>query len=946
MARVRYIIYMMSVMLSAMLTALPASAEGRLYQRVPHVEGMESDGFTAYEITRTDDGFIWFATDRGLIRFDGEHGVRVDLPDSNPGELSVMALTPTSRGGLIAATSNGVFRIDTDSRRHAATRLLDGEIFRATCSARIPDKVSLIGGDEGIIAFTSDGKSHRIKVGHDMLDLSNKVVDMATGKDGVYVLTKEGIFMLDPDNLTVNPVGERSAVEALGGTSLAVAGGNIYIGTSSNGIWRMDTATGEVKEAFSFTKGNVVTSMKPSEDGSVLYVGTDGGGITKIDVASEKVLNNARHISTDPVSPSSNQVYSLFVDQGDNLWVGYYQNGVDYTPSWTGPFELVDDPSVFNTRGVPVRALSISDGRITIGTRDGITVFERNCSTAWSVKNPALRSEMVISLLDHNGKTYIGTYGGGLQILDPVSRNISDLPIKGPNSVFESGHIFSLAADRNGSLWGGTNHGLFKKDTGGKVTYYTSSNSGLPEGNVYCIFFDSEGKGWICTESGLCVYDPRQDKMRTDLFPASFPKNTRFRTVYEDSRHRLYFVPEQGMVIYSNLDLSEIKTFTHPLLEGADAKGVVEDRAGNVWIATNRGIFRVDSHGHVVRFGLASGLPSPSFLQGQPVPDSKGHIWFGNSAGLLRLTESEIDRSIEAQRAPVPTLIKVNGKPADFIPQREESDGSYHIELDSSSNTVNIGFSTLSFALEESDAYLYSLDGGEWQRLASDMSVTLYELSPGNHELRVKSANDGEGNEEMTKLKLKVPFPMWWYLVGMLIVVFAGSLAGIWGLYRYRKNKRLQDEHMRRAEEEVNTQETPTEGKTEETLQKRKYASNTLTRTEGREIARKIEEVMQGEKPYLKPDLKVGDLAEMVGVSSHRLSQFFSQHKQQTFYDYVNSFRVEEFKRVARKNSNLTLSAMAEQAGFSSRASFFRYFKNAEGISPGEWLKKLGETSE
>lgn len=938
MARVRYIIYMMSVMLSAMLTALPASAEGRLYQRVPHVEGMESDGFTAYEITRTDDGFIWFATDRGLIRFDGEHGVRVDLPDSNPGELSVMALTPTSRGGLIAATSNGVFRIDTDSRRHAATRLLDGEIFRATCSARIPDKVSLIGGDEGIIAFTSDGKSHRIKVGHDMLDLSNKVVDMATGKDGVYVLTKEGIFMLDPDNLTVNPVGERSAVEALGGTSLAVAGGKIYIGTSGNGIWRMDTATGEVKEAFSFTKGNVVTSMKPSEDGSVLYVGTDGGGITKIDVASEKVLNNARHISTDPVSPSSNQVYSLFVDQGDNLWVGYYQNGVDYTPSWTGPFELVDDPSVFNTRGVPVRALSISDGRITIGTRDGITVFERNCSTAWSVKNPALRSEMVISLLDHNGKTYIGTYGGGLQILDPVSRNISDLPIKGPNSVFESGHIFSLAADRNGSLWGGTNHGLFKKDTGGKVTYYTSSNSGLPEGNVYCIFFDSEGKGWICTESGLCVYDPRQDKLRTDLFPASFPKNTRFRTVYEDSRHRLYFVPEQGMVIYSNLDLSEIKTFTHPLLEGADAKGVVEDKAGNVWIATNRGIFRADSHGHVVRFGLAAGLPSPSFLQGQPISDSRGHIWFGNSAGLLRLTESEIDRSIEAQRAPVPTVLKVNGKPVDFVPYRDELDGSYHINLDKSSNTVKIGFSTLSFALEEPEAYIYSLDGGEWKRFTGELSMTLYELSPGKHEIRVKSANDSDGEAEVTTLRLRIPYPVLWYVLIALVIALVMVPASLWFCIARKSRKKNMDLH---GPTEVTEESFVSSPATEESNTRQKYASNTLTRNEARDIARKVEEVMETEKPYLQTDLKVADLAAMVGISSHKLSQFFSQHKGHTFYDYVNKFRVDEFKRLVKddKNHSLTLSALAEKAGFSSRASFFRHFKNIEGISPGEYLK-------
>ena len=102
---------------------------------------------------------------------------------------------------------------------------------------------------------------------------------------------------------------------------------------------------------------------------------------------------------------------------------------------------------------------------------------------------------------------------------------------------------------------------------------------------------------------------------------------------------------------------------------------------------------------------------------------------------------------------------------------------------------------------------------------------------------------------------------------------------------------------------------------------------------------------MQKEKPYLNADLKVADLAALVGVSGHKLSQFFSQHKGQTFYDYVNKFRVEEFKHLVKEDKNrvLTLSAMAEKAGFSSRASFFRHFKNIEGISPGEYLKNRQE---
>lgn len=941
MARFENTKHILMIMLSVFLTALSSYSEGRLYQRVPSPYGLDSESYTAYDINRSGDGFIWFATDRGLIRFDGEHSIKVDIPESQVEDVVVKALAPINGNGIIAATSSGVYRIDTHGNRHEVTKLLDGAIFPATCALNVNDATVLVGGDEGIVAFSSEGKSRRIMVGKDVLDLSNKVVDMALSDSGVYLLTQGGVFKLDIEKMSVAPIGDGSVIDTLDGSSIAATDKYVYLGTSGNGIWRIDLSSGNIKEAFGFSKGNVVTSMKTSHNGRNLYVGTDGGGITKIDLENEKIIGNSRHIATDQVSPSSNQVYSLFTDSDDLLWVGYYQNGVDYTPSWTGPFQLVDDPAVFNTRGVPVRALSISDGNITMGTREGLTVFERNCSTAWNVRSPKLRSEMVISLLDHDGQTYVGTYGGGLHILDPKSRQIRSFPYDGPHSVFKSGHIFSLASDRYGNVWAGTNYGLFRLSKNGEFRQYTSSNSGLPDGNVYGIFFDSAGKGWICTESGLCVYDSRQDKLRTDLFPSAFPRATRFRTVYEDTGNQLYFVPENGKVITSKLDLSDIKTLSHPLLDGADAKGVVEDHAGNIWISTNRGIFRMDEHGHVVRFGLASGLPSPSFLQGQAIRDNEGHIWFGNSAGLLKLTESEIDHSIESQRAPIPTILTVNGKIVDFVPERTKTDGSFQIQLDKSATTVKIDFSTFSYALEEPEAYVYSLDGEDWKFFNRDLSLTYYDLSPGKHELRVKSANDFEGEAETTVIRLHVPYPVWWYVLLCLIVALIIVPAILW-IFIVRKNRK-EKKDLQDLPADDNNDVSPA---AEEPSVRQKYASNSLSRNEAREISRKVEEIMQKDKPYLQTDLKVGDLAAMVGISSHKLSQFFSQHKGHTFYDYVNKYRVEEFKRLVKddKNRSLTLSAMAEKAGFSSRASFFRHFKNIEGISPGEYLKSVNYT--
>lgn len=100
---------------------------------------------------------------------------------------------------------------------------------------------------------------------------------------------------------------------------------------------------------------------------------------------------------------------------------------------------------------------------------------------------------------------------------------------------------------------------------------------------------------------------------------------------------------------------------------------------------------------------------------------------------------------------------------------------------------------------------------------------------------------------------------------------------------------------------------------------------------------------MQEQKLYLNKELKISDLAQAVGCSSHALSFVFSQYFNQSYYDYINAYRVEEFKLLATnpEYARYTLSSLAEMAGFSSRASFFRSFKKVTGITPNEYMQSL-----
>lgn len=912
-----------------------AEGGGKMFRKIPNADGIDLSQATVYDIKKAENGFVWIATDDGLIRFDGEHSIRVELPAQENGSPVVRSVAMVHDRVLLAGTDHDIYKITLDNGYHKVEPLFEGKPFSATCGITTASGDAIIGGDDGlVIYYHGTDKVARVKLSDNVLNLSNNVIAMAESPNAVYVLTKGGVFRYDKASHAVTPVKSAIDLGGLSPTSIACSEGRLYIGTSGKGVLSLNPFDGKVEHTPYVISGNVVTSLGVSGDRKSLFIGTDGGGVTKVELSSGKATL-FRHRSTDLSSPKSNQVYSILIDRQGLLWVGYYQNGVDYTPHSVGPFELYDNPLVFNSRGTPIRALCIDGAYRAIGTREGVVVHYAN-DEVWEVGSPYLRSEMVISLLSRGDKIFVGTYGGGMSVIDAKTRTVSDYAPAREDQVFRNGHVFSIATDPDGSIWAGTNDGLYHFSDNGEVAHFTSYLTALPEGNVYGIFFDSEGKGWICTDSGICVYDPERKMLRTDLFPVSFPKDKRFRSVYEDSRKRLYFVPENGYVYSCGLDFSDPKTLDYTLLKDSDAKSVVEDSFGDIWISTNRGIFRTDTAGHTMRFGLSSGLPSVSFLQAQPMPDGIGGIWFGNAEGLLRLDEKSIESSVNRRCPPVPTKVMVNGKPIGIVPQRDGDNGAYIIRLDEFANNVKIGFSTFSYAIEEPETYEYKVGDGSWIPFKNDMAALFYDLMPGTHTVSVRSvSDDAVADDKETVVHLVLPYPLMWKAVfGVVLTLVALCVFLISrSVMRRRRLKQLLE-----APQSV-AQATPVVE--QETPRQKKYVSNTMTRNEAREISAKIDEIMAKEKPYLQPDLKVARLADMVGISSHKLSQFFSQHKDQSFYDYVNKYRVDEFKRMVKEEDvkNLTLSAMAERAGFSSRASFFRYFKNIEGISPGEYLK-------
>jgi AraC-like DNA-binding protein len=101
---------------------------------------------------------------------------------------------------------------------------------------------------------------------------------------------------------------------------------------------------------------------------------------------------------------------------------------------------------------------------------------------------------------------------------------------------------------------------------------------------------------------------------------------------------------------------------------------------------------------------------------------------------------------------------------------------------------------------------------------------------------------------------------------------------------------------------------------------------------------------MTNEKPYIEGELTASQLAEKINISRHQLSQILNNQLGQNFYDFINEYRVEEFKSRLKlsENNNLTLLGIAYDSGFNSKTTFNTIFKKVTGLTPSQY-KKIGK---
>lgn len=267
---------------------------------------------------------------------------------------------------------------------------------------------------------------------------------------------------------------------------------------------------------------DVVWALHEDEN-SILWIGTYNGGLNKFDRKTGK-FTYYRFNPANPNSISDNHIRSIEDDENGNLWIGTYSGGLNKFNKLTGlstRYSLLSNDSTKRGSNQVLAILIDRSRNLWIGTFGGGLLkvnsadmksnqirferFERNNADPFSINDNRVYSIAE----DSDGIMWIGTFGGGLNKFDPLTKRfISYKNIPGDESSISDNRVMTTYKDNFGNLWVGTYGGglqKFDKRTE-KFTRFNKKNL-MNSSVVYGILEDNNENLWMSTDNGLFKFN-------------------------------------------------------------------------------------------------------------------------------------------------------------------------------------------------------------------------------------------------------------------------------------------------------------------------------------------------------------------------------------------------------------------------------------------------------
>lgn len=568
---------------------------------------------------------------------------------------------------------------------------------------------------------------------------------------------------------------------------------------------------------------NNVRALCPDGRGGLWIATFDG--LSHLAIATE-VIKTDRSYGLRVDELSDNSIHCLLKDVHGSLWIGTYYGGVNHLNPVYSRFRSYLKTSAPNSLGADVVSSFAEDdlGNIYVGTEgagldylfvdaDTFTHYRPGTGGDYSISGPNVKS-----LLLEGDKLWIGTYKEGLNVLDITTgkfdkyraRSFSNIGDELTTNFLPDNSVYALL--RYGKyLWIGTyGGGLSLLDTeAGEFTNFKNDpiDSTSLISDFVSVLYKKDDQIWIGTDAGL------QRAVKNDI-----GSPTRYETVLSGNRIRVIFEDEKQVLWVGTLNdgLYKIEAGTTKItqytvrdgLAGNTIYGILSDDQGNLWLSTNDGLSLFNPVTNVcTNFEHPSGMSTGEFNVGAYLKLSSGELLFGGLDGFTKFDPSSIKEG--ALLSPlVFTDLKKQGKRirpgADGV-LRQSINDTERLSFAYNEANFTIGLTALDYLNPENNIVQYKLEGIDtgWETAKGKVEATYTIQRHGDYKLLARTvSNDEQISSEVRSLNITVLPPLWrtwWAYLGYLCL----AVLAVYGVYRFiRLRHNYELEHLARQRDE------------------------------------------------------------------------------------------------------------------------------------------------
>ncbi len=791
---------------------------------ISSTQGLPSDDVR--DVFQDSQGFLWFCTNEGLIRYDGY-------------VLKTFSIEEYHDKGLI---TNTFFEIEEDSKGH---------LWCATDRG-----VARLNRDKGSFSFYNTDSSEPYTLSHDVVNTiaidAHDDIWIGSSGYGVDVLSPEvGII----EEYTISTTG--SLLNSNWITNIyRDREDNMWISSWEGGLTLVDIERGIVKSWSQSDLPFEVSDFSPfsmvqSPDGEY-WAGLWGEGLINFSLDDDSLVLQKRLLFAEPLDPeniifdltfdadsnlwvgaptgltkvthpksddpaflhfridtrhgqlSHNEAYSLFRDDSGLIWVGTSGGGVNKIDNQTKLFEpyfIPDDSNLLGSQSVSAFTVD-QNNDLLVGVKSrGFGKYNLNDSSFHHyLELPVFRSlpdnlnTVNCFHWDQHGILWMGTRYSGLIKFNPKTREHLILNKNSSNYNFPSREIFDIQEDEFGHIWVATENGLYKivPSTSGpeKFRNFTllryhherGNYQSLSSNRISKILIDDNNHLWVGTfdrginrsSSDLSEHDPLEFERYMAAHKDSNGLITdHILTLFEDNEQNLWIGSGGGGLFKWKPSQEKFESFSS-YVSGEVIYTINQDMNDNIWLGTNRGLTRMivkDNQVQTNYFRKENGLQGNIFNKGASYKDSSGRLYLGGNRGFNHFDPSSVkpDKYIPPV---VITDVKVMNESVQPTTAPDDP-----LVLNHRENNISVSFAALSYSQPENNKYAALMEGLEenWRTLNADMrSLNYANLKPGTYTLKIRGSNShGYWNPEPESLFIKVnpaPYMTWWAFSGYAVI--------------------------------------------------------------------------------------------------------------------------------------------------------------------------------